>query len=228
MDDISLASIRRKNIINRIVFIILCILIAFLLAFNIILVTNAYFTNSRYTNPSVVTTGNVAINYVVKDSQNTTLSSAIVLSDDALIPGDPIDYTIEVTNDGNNNCYIRMKLKFEVKIDNVWTEVPIVVMSSRTGFSGFEKTETVGAEDVKYLYYGSAVNTANATKTVSFPIQFVVAESNDVELINYTGKQYKITVIIEAIQSTGITLSQSNATSGWTDTETGDRITLFD
>lgn len=229
MDDISLASIKRKNTINRVVFIVLCVLIAFLLVFNVILITNAYFTDSRTTaNPSVITTGNVTISYVVKDSENTPIETPIVLSDDALIPGDPIDYSIDVTNDGKNNCYIRMKLKFEVKVDSVWEEVPIVVMNSRTGFSGFEKTETVGAEDVKYLYYGSAVNTANATKTVSFPIRFVVSESEDVELINYTGKQYKITVIIEAIQSTGVTLSQSNTTSGWTDSETGDRITLFD
>ena len=151
-----------------------------------------------------------------------------MLSDEALVPGDPIDYNINVTNDGKNNCYIRMKLKFEVKVAGVFQEIPIVVMNARAGFSGFEKTETVNSKQVKYLYYGSAVNTANATKTVNFPVTFVISESEGMEIIDYTGSEYKITVIIEAIQATGITLSSSNATSGWTDAETGDRITLFD
>ena len=228
MDEISLTSIKRKNTINKIVFAVLCVLIAFLLVFNIVLITNAYFTDSRYTNPSVVTTGNVTISYLVKDSENVTLESAIVLSDEALVPGDPIDYNINVTNDGKNNCYIRMKLKFEVKVAGVFQEIPIVVMNARAGFSGFEKTETVNSKQVKYLYYGSAVNTSNATKTVNFPVTFVISESEGMEIIDYTGSEYKITVIIEAIQATGITLSSSNATSGWTDAETGDRITLFD
>ncbi|HAJ77973.1 MAG TPA: hypothetical protein DCO89_02785 [Clostridiales bacterium] len=230
MDDISLASIKRKKIINRIVFIVLCVLIAFLLTFNIILVTNAYFTNTGYSNSSVITTGNVAINYVVMNGEGDIISTPIQLQDSALIPGDPIDYDIAVSNAGNNSCYIRMKLKFYVKVNGEFEEIPIVVMNSRDGAQHiFERTETVGNKQIKYLYYDSSVPTSGSN-TATFPITFVISESEGVELINYTGSQYKITVVIEAIQSTGVTLSSDtiNTSSGWTDSETHDRITIFD
>ena len=232
MDDISMASIRRKEIINRIIFIILCVLIAFLLTFNVVMISTAYFTNSRYTNPSIVTTGNVAISYLVKDGEGNTINTAITLSEEDLLPGDAINYTIDVTNEGKNSCYIRIKCKFEIQLDGVYQEKSIVVMNYVDDFAdGFEREETVNAKTINYLYHNSAVPTTGANKTISFPIELKIAESNDQELIDsqYSGKLHRITITIEALQSVGVTQSSSlEKASGWTDTETGERITLFD
>lgn len=227
MEDLTLAGIKRKNIINKIVFAVLCVLIAILLTFNIVLITNAFFTDARYTNPSVtvVQTGSVAIDYTVKNSSGTTQDSAIILNPGDLVPGDSISYIIEVTNVGKNSCYVRMKCKFEISDDEgEYHEIPIVVMHSRSGFSGFElPVDSENDNGVNYLYCTSAVTTTGNSKTASFPIKFEVSEDVDMELNEYTGKAYKITVIIEAIQTEGVELSNSY---GWIDSETDDPIII--
>jgi hypothetical protein len=233
MEDISMASIKRKNIINKIVFIILCVLIALLLTFNIVMISTAYFTDSRYTNPSVVTTGNIAISYLVKDKNDNTISTPIVLSASELLPGDAINYTIDVTNDGTNSCYIRMKCKFEIKIDAVYQENSIVIMEYAENYNGgFSRNETVNNKTINYLYYNynSAVPTTAPGKTVSFPIKLKVNESKGQELIDagYAGKQYRITITIEALQSTGVIQSANENASGWVDAVSREKITLFD
>lgn len=128
--DISLSTIRKKEIINRIVFAILCVLIALLLTFNIITITNAYFSDTKNTNPSIITTGNVKIQCKVYEyGTNTEILSPIAMPAGSLMPGESIFYDLKVKNIGINSCYIRIKAKFEILINGEYTENTIVVMS---------------------------------------------------------------------------------------------------
>lgn len=213
--DITLAQIRKKEIRNRIIFAILCVLIAVMLTFNIITITNAYFSDTKSTNPSIVTTGNVKIQCQVYEyGTNTERLSPVEMPEGALMPGQAIYYDLKVTNIGNNSCYIRIKAKFEIQINGVYTENDIVVMSQQDD-SNPAQTKCFNIDGVYYYNYtnGGVLGTSS---NIVLPIKLMVNESANNELSTYSDNRYRITIYIQALQSQGVTL---DTTSGWLDAQ---------
>ncbi len=225
--DISLSTIRKKEIINRIVFAILCVLIALLLTFNIITITNAYFSDTKNTNPSIITTGNVKIQCKVYEyGTNTEILSPIAMPAGSLMPGESIFYDLKVKNIGINSCYIRIKAKFEILINGEYTENTIVVMSQEDNSNpAVSKCFTDGNGIYYYNYTNSGILTNNTE--VTLPIKLIVNESTGQELVSYSDHQYRITIYIQALQSQGVSMLNTSTQKGWYDAQ-NNAITSFE
>ena len=120
---------RKKNVTNKIVFAILCLLVASLVAIQIVLVSTAYFSNSKSGN-AVVTTGNVSVSYVLYGNDGTPIEATggsapnvnYGLSANevgeyqnvlALMNGEASQYSLTITNTSTtHSCYARVKVEF--------------------------------------------------------------------------------------------------------------------
>ena len=198
MEEASIKKIKKRELVSRIVFIILCSLIGILLVSNGVLITNAYFSSSQ-TSSSVVTTGNVAV--TLYDSLDNEITSAINLGTSVLVPGNQTEYTFKVKNTGRNNEYVRLSMS--CLIDGSAKDSVVDMRSN-------EHTHLFVVGD--YIYYNAEIA---PNSTVSIPVKFVISEdfgNVDDEGNDYRNVTYSITVNVEGHQSVGVTLNQS---SGW-------------
>ena len=225
--DLSLAKIRKKEIVNKIVFAILCVLIALLLTFNIVTITNAYFSNTKNMNPSIVATGNVKIQCKVYEyGTNTEILSPVVMPSGSLMPGQSIFYDLKVKNIGRNSCYIRLKAKFEILINGEYVENDIVVMSQQDDSNpAASKSFTDGDGIYYYNYTNSGIITNNAE--VTLPIKLTVNESASQELVSYSDHQYRITIYVQALNPQGVNMLNTSTQKGWYDAQ-NNAITSFE
>ena len=213
-NDISLSKIRRKEITNRIVFVILCVLIALLLTFNIITITNAYFTDSKNSNSSVVITGNVKVQCTVYEhGTNTERTAPIQMPEGSLMPGQSIYYDLKIENVGNNSCYVRIKAKFEILINGNFVENDIVVMSQENELAQSQCFNVNGV----YYYNNANSGVLAHNNNITLPIKFTVNETINNELSTYSDNQYRITVYVQALQSQGVQQLNTENQKGWYD-----------
>ncbi len=218
--NIELQSAKKQRIRNNIIFAILCVLIAMLLVIDFITITNAYFTASKPTNPSVITTGSVDFSYKVYDSTDTdiTSNSPINLGTETILPGNEVHYKIGITNTGRTSCYIRMICTIEIEIDSVYVEKDILRVKSNDASKSFNLlTDSNNEHSNTIVYYKSTADNGviNVGSTVNIPVKFVIDEATE-EFNNYSDRRYRIYLTIQSIQAPGVTLSNSQ---GWVDSQ---------
>ena len=167
MEEESLKKIKRKETLNRIVFVILCVLIAILLVSNIIMISSAYFTATKSTtnNPSVVTTGSVDVDVIVYNASDTgksnPLTTPVVLPSTTLIPGNAVDYTFTVANSGHNNCYIRLKCDFNMQLDGSSTYEEVYLKTLDTAIDSTKTYYTLVSSDYVAVTNPTLANIGN-------------------------------------------------------------------
>lgn len=210
-NDLGVAKISRKTNTNKLIFISVCIMIAIIIAVNVVIISAAYFTATKRSNDSVITTGNVNISYVVKNSNNETITAPLDLGSNSIIPGQENQYSLVITNSGNNSCYVRMKALFEIYENGGYTSNYNSLVQLKTG------NASVAFELDNVVYYKQTNSgIIEPLASVTIPIKFVVNETASQELVSLSSCTYRITLTIQALQSQGVTQSE---TYGWIDSQ---------
>ena len=209
--------VKNKNNVNKIIFVILSFLIAGLLVFNFIRISYAYFTDERTSNPSVITTGNVAIAYGLYNADGIEVSSPLYMDDNQLVPGEEIPFTFRVQNQGTLDCYLRIKLDFLIRSNGGWIVEPLNLANSYITIASNDANASFRVSSDGYLYYkpnnGVLAPRENANSFVEIPVKIVISGSFPINNPAYQNKNFGLQFGIQAMQTANITQSTAN---GWT------------
>jgi hypothetical protein len=205
--NIKLVELPKRKKSNKTLIWVLAILVAMLFVANVVLISFAYFSDTK-SSQSIVTFGTVKIDGYVKNG--TTKERTISLDSNQLIAGSATtkNVTIEVT--GNSSCFVRVSGSFLMNISGD-TYVP------KTEFINFyidtdSSTNANWVKDGDYYYYTQPLSSSATTNVeVTFEVSKDLGNSSLDNTTEYNNKAYKILVTIESCQEYGSNLIVDNA-----------------
>lgn len=192
---------------NKVVIWSLSILIAVLLVVNGLLISLAYFTETR-SGSSIITFGSVQVNAYALNG--TTKENTIKLDSNQLIAGAVTTKNLQIEVAGLNDCYVRLTGEFQIAVDNTNYVAYNDFVSFSIDSSNWKLCEG------KYYYTSplSGTSSANGGSTIYVPVKFTVSENfGNSSLANdivYKNKPYKIVITIESCQSEGTSIGSGS------------------
>ena len=208
---------RKKAKREKIVFVILCVVIALIIAANVIAVTLAYFTD-RASGSISIRTGTVDV--VGRVWNGSSYSTAeLTLGNNVVFPGSITEQQqIELENTGNSSFYIRFSCSLVLDTDNDGDFADEDNMDSFLSISSITMPQGASSvmqgSDGKYYYLGSLAGQQSLTGIlIDFQISSSLGNSDLTNLVNYQNINYKMYLNVEVIQSANITLDSSSASA---------------
>ena len=127
--------------------------------------TLAYFTSWETTH-NVITSGNINIDLVEKTADGGDFEDV-----DGVMPGEKVSKIVYVTNTGDNDAYVRIKLDLQVELSDENAEADLDLI--RLDLNEKEWTEKDG-----YYYYNSALKPGKSTKPLFTEVTFSAEMDN--------------------------------------------------
>lgn len=203
---------RRKKAKEKILFIILCIVIALIVIGNILAITLAYFTDRKSGSASIRTGTIKVIGYVYSEEDEEYTTDILTLENDIVYPGSLTTQKIKLVNNGTGAFYIRMNCAMELNLNGSYQPSSFLEISSISLPSGVTGSFIKSTDDGKYYYTGSlAKNSYIEDIEVTFRVKPELGNNDLANTIGYQNIPYKMFLDIEVIQTNSITLDTTSA-----------------
>ena len=198
----SLIIVKKDKRRERIVFTILCVLIAILLVFNIVALVYILTHNTKHGSPSFIADNKYVIGYVKAGGEYT--KNTITFDDELLFPGTQTTKTVRFENYGGKNYYIRIYAQFQVNVNgkSFETQDNFVEINITNGNTKWIKSAT----DEKIYFTDEFAG--HSEIDVDLTINLRNSLDNDDFNENYKDKPYRLNICIETT-NTNITLDKT-------------------
>ena len=201
---------------NKSLFFILGLFLVVALMCNLMFKTFAYFSDST-SSSSIVTTGNVQLTTHLYDSTNTEEIVDKTITSIPLIPGNSTLNYLRATNTGTTDCYIRLTCQVQLKYSD---QSSYQYVDSLISLRISDNANYVANSEDGCIYYKQSLVVSGQ---INIPLEIVVNDDLGADPSIFEGASYKVTVIIQALQTLAVTLDSTNG--GWTDSR-GNEISL--